>query len=443
MFIVMGLLCLNFNAYCQRKTLASDAKLPLKVGEMVPDVTIGHLLNYPATAVRLTDFSDKLVILDFWATWCSSCIAAIPRNESLKQAIGDQLEIISITNERAPLILSFLKKNRLVKELHPVIATDDTLFSKLFPFQFLPHMVWIYKGKYIGATEAEYLNSANVMKVLTDQDISLDRKKDIRTFNAKEPLFSVENHQSLAGLQPLVHSTIGSYVDGLPLKAGTVVDTVRHLQRRFFINTPLVNLYAAALESALPFIPSRRFLEITDLRKFEYTKGDQLYIDWAKRNCYTWEGTSSTELPAATLSRQLLASIDQLLDCSGRIEKRKVSCLIIEGIDSKATSRFKAQDIQLGKAGTSDYLHYIKPADLVYQLNQLAGMPFVIDESHTAFYFDLNLGRGGDTPMALEKLMKAQGIQVSREDRIMDVFVLTANTSLKITSKNVQTAQQP
>lgn len=443
MSIVLGLLCLNFTSFGQQKTLLNPGRLPLAVGEMVPDVAISNLLHFPSATAGLADFSDKLLILDFWATWCSSCIAAIPKNENLKREIGNQLELISITDEPAKLILPFLKKNSLVKDLRPVIATNDTLFSKLFPFQFLPHLVWIYKGKYIGATEAEYLNAPNVKRVLTGQDVILDRKKDIRTFNPKEALFKVENNQALASLQPLVHSTIGTYIDGLPLKAGTVIDTLRHTRRVYFINTPVVNLYAAALGSPLPYISSRRILEIPDLKKFEFVKGGQLYKDWAKLNCYTWEGTASTELPASTLSRELLSSVDNLLGFNGRIEKRKVSCLVIKSIDPKAASKFKVQDIQFGKPGASVYFHYIKAADLVYHLNQLTDMHFVIDESQTAFYFDLNVRKEPHGHPEWEQIMKAQGIEVSKEDRMMDVFVLTVNAPVRTTENNIQTSQQP
>jgi len=443
MLIVLGLLCLDFSSFGQQNTLVKAGRLPLLVGEMVPDITITNLLNYPSTTAGLADFSDKLLILDFWATWCSSCITAIPKNENLKREVGNQLEIVSITNEPASLILSFLKKNSLVKDLRPVIATNDTLFSKLFPFQFLPHLVWIYKGRYLGATEAEYLNSLNVKRVLTGQDVMLDRKKDIRTFNPKEPLFAVDNHQALAGLQPLVHSTIGTYIDGLPLKAGTVIDTLRHTRRMYFINTPVVNLYAAALGSPLPFISSRRILEIPDLKKFEFVKGDQLYKDWAKLNCYTWEGTASSELPASILSRELLSSVDHLLGFHGRIEKRKVSCLVIRSIDPKAASKFKVQDIQFAKTGASVYFHYIKPEDLVYHLNQLTDMPFVIDESRTAFYFDFNVRKEPHGSPEWEQLLKAQGIEVSKEDRMLDVFALTANAPIRTTENNAQTSQQP
>jgi cytochrome c biogenesis protein CcmG/thiol:disulfide interchange protein DsbE len=43
---------------------------PVKVGETVPDFT---LTTFEGGQISLADFKDKVVVLNFWASWCKPC----------------------------------------------------------------------------------------------------------------------------------------------------------------------------------------------------------------------------------------------------------------------------------------------------------------------------------------------------------------------------------
>ncbi|QYO67029.1 TlpA family protein disulfide reductase [Leptolyngbya sp. 7M] len=45
---------------------------------------------------KVKDLKGRVVILDFWATYCEPCIRAIPHLRSLKAQYGDQLEVIGL-----------------------------------------------------------------------------------------------------------------------------------------------------------------------------------------------------------------------------------------------------------------------------------------------------------------------------------------------------------
>lgn len=58
-----------------------------------PDVTLTDLSGAPHT---LADFRGRVVLLDFWATWCGPCVASLPNVEQLYRSLGGSKEIVLI-----------------------------------------------------------------------------------------------------------------------------------------------------------------------------------------------------------------------------------------------------------------------------------------------------------------------------------------------------------
>lgn len=76
--------------------------------EPAPEVTFTDLNGKP---VKLHEYSGKIVLLNFWATWCTPCIAEFPQFIRLAQAMADDVVIlaVSIDDEEAN-IEKFLKR---------------------------------------------------------------------------------------------------------------------------------------------------------------------------------------------------------------------------------------------------------------------------------------------------------------------------------------------
>jgi thiol-disulfide isomerase/thioredoxin len=50
-----------------------------------------HLINWVnGDPVTLNDVRGKVLVLEFWATWCAPCIAHIPRNNALAEKYRDR-----------------------------------------------------------------------------------------------------------------------------------------------------------------------------------------------------------------------------------------------------------------------------------------------------------------------------------------------------------------
>jgi thiol-disulfide isomerase/thioredoxin len=88
--------------------------------------------GFDGSVKKLKDFQGKVVILDFWATYCLPCIEEIPHLMELKERYGNDLEVIGLNvggEEDKPKIPEFVER---LKITYPLGHPEDALSAYVF-----------------------------------------------------------------------------------------------------------------------------------------------------------------------------------------------------------------------------------------------------------------------------------------------------------------------
>jgi len=131
------------------------------IGSKAPDFELADLSG---KKVRLSDFNNRVVIVDFWATWCGPCRAEIPDFVRLQSKYrGQGLTILGVAvNSEEKTVRSFAEDHDIN---YPVLLEGDET-TKLFggvyaiPTTFVLDRQGRIVKKFIGAMPAEAFEEA-------------------------------------------------------------------------------------------------------------------------------------------------------------------------------------------------------------------------------------------------------------------------------------------
>ncbi|SHG12639.1 Thiol-disulfide isomerase or thioredoxin [Arenibacter palladensis] len=111
----------------------------------------------------------KVILVNFWATWCPPCVAEMPSMQKLYDDYGDKVTFMFVTSDDRQKVENFLKRKNLnLPVYYPVSETPETLKSKLLPTTYIINS----KGEIVVAETGAADWNSNKTRALIDDLLS-------------------------------------------------------------------------------------------------------------------------------------------------------------------------------------------------------------------------------------------------------------------------------
>ena len=125
-----------------------------------------HLKDSDGKAVKLSDYRGKVVLLDFWATWCGPCKIEIPwfmEFQRAKQNQGFEVIGVSMDEDGWSAVRPFLKEMQVN---YRVLLGDDKTADSYGGLEALPTTFIIDRDGRIAATHVGVANKKDFEDVI-------------------------------------------------------------------------------------------------------------------------------------------------------------------------------------------------------------------------------------------------------------------------------------
>jgi len=140
----------------------------IKLGEPAPNFQLRDLNGH---LITLSDLRGKVVLLNFWATWCGPCRVEMPAMEQLYRMFQRKdFEILAVSTDAqgAAITRPFQQENRLT---FPILHDPDyrvglTYGARSLPMTFLIDRLGIIRHQVFGARDWEAIEAQQLVQML-------------------------------------------------------------------------------------------------------------------------------------------------------------------------------------------------------------------------------------------------------------------------------------
>ncbi len=123
-----------------------------------------QLVDLQGNPVRFSEFKEKTVLINAWATWCPPCVAELPSLEKLYRDYGQKTVFIFLAEDRPAKVETFLQqKNLQIPVYFSYTNRPPMLATRSIPTTFIIDKKGVIRVRKTGAMD---WNTRKIRKLL-------------------------------------------------------------------------------------------------------------------------------------------------------------------------------------------------------------------------------------------------------------------------------------
>lgn len=365
----------------------------------IPDYTFRKVLNSEEESISLRDLRGKVVILEFWATWCGPCIPAMRKLDSLQVEFRDEVEVITISSEDEGRLKKFIETTGT-----KLRVVSDSLHEASFNYQIVPHAIIIDQEGIVRAiTNPKNITRDVLARFIREDLISLKVKDDF----ARDPELEIatialeENTGYRIELRSYDQDQRGGFK---PSK--TIDGSVNGIE---IWNSPIPRLYQTLFDVASPnrivFLDSLSYADFPYEKEFKYN----MDIEVSKELEREW--------------RQLgIQFLNKHLDVNARMNTRPMPCFVLKDVAGTMQPSTEKED-QYTFMGPILKAKKIGMSRLTEYLENFTELP-VVNLTNLEETYDIELNWQLQEPSTLFSELEKYGLKMERSEEELPVEVM-------------------
>ncbi len=323
-------LLITFSTSHAQSNQKVDFSKALKVGDTFIPPSSVQLMRGEVKKIDWKALENKVVILDFFDTFCGTCIQSMPELQELQHKLKDKLQIFNVAWQDKATLDKFYATNAFLKEnnVNLSVIFSDKYLKERFPHQSAPHVIFLFKGKVHAVTGNRLVTEENILKLYNTGTVSLPLKDD---FGKGDLAGQIDD----AGQKTKEGVWITGYQDGVPGESMRIKkDSISGLIKTSFYNVSICSAiqftWAKIRSTPSKYIPraERRILKVKNPDRYDDLSnvGDV----WYTKNAISYERLDRMDRPDSARARIVLNDLHNFFGIRSYKTMKEIDCLIFK-----------------------------------------------------------------------------------------------------------------
>ena len=158
--ILVTLIFLTIKFYESSTLNAANKKNNSLITEEKKEAYLFSEKTIAGDTLDLSKFKGKVVILNFWATWCPYCVEEIPHLIKLQEKYKNKIQVIGITVDDKEAQISVRQFVEQKKINYPILFSSQDIVKGYAPMKGIPMSIILDKNLMVVQKVVGYQNKA-------------------------------------------------------------------------------------------------------------------------------------------------------------------------------------------------------------------------------------------------------------------------------------------